>query len=273
MEQWSPQLRDRGGLSLYGSMLRRIKAVGGKVKGVLWYQGESDANTAAAPLYKDRMKAFVRALREDLHDPDLPFLYVQIATWLGDAGAFPEWNTIQNAQLELEKEIPNSGMVAAIDSTLSDAIHLDAISQRRLGKRLALLAKKICYGDESIKRGPRPHSFGVGQESAALRKAWGQPDPGSVLRVTFDEVNGRLLPRSRVWGFSVEVGGHQVAIRDCRVVPEDPRSVEILLESPVSSDTVLWYGKGTNLACNLRDEVGFPVPVFGPVTIHVDGRA
>src|SRR5205085_4771339 len=39
MEQWSPSLKDREGDSLYGSMLRRVKAVGGRVRGVLWYQG------------------------------------------------------------------------------------------------------------------------------------------------------------------------------------------------------------------------------------------
>lgn len=49
MDQWDPALKDKVGDSLYGSMLRRVLAAGGKVKGVLWYQGESDANPAAAP--------------------------------------------------------------------------------------------------------------------------------------------------------------------------------------------------------------------------------
>ena len=44
MEQWNPAKKDEGGNSLYGSMLRQVKLAGGKVKGVLWYQGESDAN-------------------------------------------------------------------------------------------------------------------------------------------------------------------------------------------------------------------------------------
>ena len=43
MEQWNPSKKEQGGHSLYGSMLRQVKAAGGKVKGVLWYQGESDA--------------------------------------------------------------------------------------------------------------------------------------------------------------------------------------------------------------------------------------
>ena len=43
MEQWNPAKKEEGGHSLYGSMLRQFQLAGGKVKGVLWYQGESDA--------------------------------------------------------------------------------------------------------------------------------------------------------------------------------------------------------------------------------------
>ena len=40
MEQWSPAKKGEGGISLYDSFLRQVKLAGGKVKGVLWYQGE-----------------------------------------------------------------------------------------------------------------------------------------------------------------------------------------------------------------------------------------
>src|SRR5262249_11890123 len=49
MAQWDPAKKGEGGKSLYGSMLRQVKLAGGKVRGVLWYQGESDANPSAAP--------------------------------------------------------------------------------------------------------------------------------------------------------------------------------------------------------------------------------
>ena len=48
MAQWDPAKKGEGGKSLYGSMLRQVKLAGGKVKGVLWYQGESDAIARAA---------------------------------------------------------------------------------------------------------------------------------------------------------------------------------------------------------------------------------
>src|SRR6202023_1447306 len=54
MDQWSPALKDREGDSLYGSMYRRFVAVGGRVRGVLWYQGESDASAKAAPEFEQK---------------------------------------------------------------------------------------------------------------------------------------------------------------------------------------------------------------------------
>ncbi len=43
LEQWSPARKAEGGHSLYGAMLERIARAGGRLQGVLWYQGESDA--------------------------------------------------------------------------------------------------------------------------------------------------------------------------------------------------------------------------------------
>ncbi len=69
MDQWNPALRDSGGQSLYGSMYRRVQAVGGQVKGVLWYQGESDGNPAFAGAFLGKFEAFIKAVRWDFKQP------------------------------------------------------------------------------------------------------------------------------------------------------------------------------------------------------------
>ena len=51
MQQWDPARKSEGGKSLYGATLRRVQKNGGKVAGVIWYQGESDADPTNAPLY------------------------------------------------------------------------------------------------------------------------------------------------------------------------------------------------------------------------------
>ena len=98
MEQWNPALKDREGESLYGSMYRRARAAGGQVKGVLWYQGESDANPRAAAAFLRKFEAFVKAVRADFNQPDLPFYYVQIGRHI-DKNNLVEWNKVQADQL------------------------------------------------------------------------------------------------------------------------------------------------------------------------------
>ena len=78
MAQWNPELKGLGGGSLYGSMLNRLSAAGGKVAGVLWYQGESDANPDDAPRFAERFRKLVASVRADCGDPELPFLTVQL---------------------------------------------------------------------------------------------------------------------------------------------------------------------------------------------------
>jgi sialate O-acetylesterase len=181
MEQWSPSLKDKGGDSLYGSMLRRLHATGGTVRGVLWYQGESDANAKAAPAFAERFDGFVTAVRTDFGNPVLPFYYVQIGRHINGANV-AEWNAVQEAQRKAELSIPHSGMVVAVDSTLDDQIHVSTPDLKRLARRLAdrvghdLFPRLKDYSE--LKPGPRP-------ESAKFENG--------VVRVDFTDVNGRLL--------------------------------------------------------------------------------
>ena len=82
MAQWSPAKKEQGGGSLYGSMLRQVNLAGGKVKGVLWYQGESDAMGGASKVYPKVFADFIAAVRSDFGQPELPFYYVQIGRFV-----------------------------------------------------------------------------------------------------------------------------------------------------------------------------------------------
>src|ERR1019366_889897 len=89
MTQWDPALRDQGGRSLYGAMIRRFRTHGGRVAGLIWYQGESDANVKAGPRYIRRMRRFVQAVRRDARAPRLPVVVVQLAR--AAAGVEAKW--------------------------------------------------------------------------------------------------------------------------------------------------------------------------------------
>lgn len=253
IEQWDPALRDQGGRSLYGSMMRRIGVCGGRVAGMLWYQGESNANPETAPHYKTRMTDFIHAVRRDLDAPDLPFIQVQLSRFFVDESVFPSehWNRIQQVQLEITEEVPNVGMAAAIDSTLSDAIHIDAISGRRMGARLAEIALTMAYGKQ-------------GAPALTPSAAVFRDDARTELEIAYANVRGELSPKRGLWGYWIETPeGERIASRDSRA---DGRAVTLLLDRPAPPGSKLWYGRGCNPTVNLHDDL-FAAPVFGPWTL------
>ena len=248
MDQWSPALKDKGGDSLYGAMVRRVKLAGGKVKGVLWYQGESDASDKAAPLFKEKFQSFVREMRRDFGIPMLPVYYVQIGRHVASA-TFTGWNMVQEAQRQLESEIPNAAMTTCVDCELDDQIHVGTDANVRLGVRMANLALG------STRRGPRP-------VSAKLKN--------NILTVEFSEVNGHLTHDGRLNGFVIvdAAGVQQPLIFRQRVSPANSNSVELLIQGKLPEGAKLHYGIGRDPYVNLRDSRDMPAAVFGPMAIE-----
>jgi hypothetical protein len=96
MDQWSPALKDKGGDSLYGQAIRRAGVVG-PIRGILWYQGESDANPRASAVFQEKFENLAAAFRKDLNQPNLPFYYVQIGRHVNSVN-MPYWNLVQEGQ-------------------------------------------------------------------------------------------------------------------------------------------------------------------------------
>jgi sialate O-acetylesterase len=262
MDQWSPALKAEGGGSLYGATIRRIGAVGGRIKGILWYQGESDASAKDAPGYQQKFEKLIEAFRADTGQPDLPFYFVQIGRHVNNGGQ-AEWNHVQEMERQIELKVPHTGMVASIDVELDDPIHVSTDDQKRIGRRLAALAAHDLYPDSSkdnaaVKRGPRP-------VSARLDK--------QVIKVTLSEVNGRLSSDGRIAGFAIVNPAGQVlpAIYKARFDPNDGSVIYLQVQGEIPAGSALRYGVGRNPYCNVRDTADMALPAFGPMPI--DGTA
>ena len=263
LDQWSPDLKDREGESLYGSMYRRVQAAGGRVKGVLWYQGESDANPKAAPAFLTKFENFVKSVRADFNQPDLPFYYVQIGRHV-DNNNVSEWNAVQLAQLRAESEIQHTGMVAAVDLQLDDGIHIGTQDLKRLARRLAdlvcldLFPRTKDFGQR--KRGPRPVAA-IYQDGA--------------VKVSFSGVNGRLQSEGPISGFSIRLPNGDLApmIYKSHVDPAEASTVLLSVQGKLPQDAALWYGFGKDPYCNLRDAADMAAPVFAiKIASQVAGR-
>ncbi|MGJ7029747.1 GDSL-type esterase/lipase family protein [Niabella hirudinis] len=114
------------------------------LKGILWYQGESDTENAA--LYKKLFPLFVSDWRS-YWNQDLPFYYVQLS-----GISRPSWNHFRNTQRKLLNTIPNSGM--AISSDLGDSTDVHYKNKIPVGLRLARLALTQTYHHSGLPTGP-----------------------------------------------------------------------------------------------------------------------
>ena len=258
MAQWSPALKEQGGKSLYGAMLRRINKNGQKVAGLVWYQGCSDASTEAAPVYTQKMKEFVRAVRQDLRNPNLPIVAVQIARIVGGGAAAVQWNSIQDQQRRLSESIRNLLVVPAIDLDLVDLIHIAGKDQNRLGRRLAE-AMWVLHGQS--KKLPPP---------IVLRKVSVQTNPVSGLAdivVEYANVVGTLQASGRPMGFEI-VGTAAFAPRIFRIDLEKNRVTLQTIMSPYEVAAYqLYYGFGLAPYCNITDQADRSLPVLGPLPV------
>jgi sialate O-acetylesterase len=197
---------DRG--TLYGSSIHRVLVQGfaHPIRGVLWYQGESDVGRGTA-LYLADLQQLVADYRADLGNPSLFFGNCQLATY-----AFSDqqgWIEIQEAQRRQAEADPLSALVALVDQPRSDAIHLSVAGYKEAGVRLAAAVLDGSYGIPS-NLGPRLLSLqfsGGGGNRIALTydKALLNGENVNLFRVT--DQNGT------VGVSSVQVSGDTITLR------------------------------------------------------------
>ena len=254
MTQWDPARKGEDGKSLYGALVRRLKKNGGRVAGMIWYQGCSDAYDNDAKLYTQRMKKFVSSLRKDCRDKSLPVAIVQIARvicWENTAS----WNSIQEQQRRLPKSIANLATVPAVDLPLDDYVHISGAGQYHLGERLA-------YAMDVLIRGRK-----AGLPPIALKKAGVETLRGlGVAVVEFENVSGRLRSGDRPSGFSIVTENGASNHFDISL-----DGTKVRIRSNLSTDMLesaaLHYGYGIDPYCNITDEVGRSLPVMGPIRL------
>lgn len=140
--EWSPV---KGGRT-YNAMIYPF--VGYKVKGMLWYQGESNVGSE---VYDKTLGGLIQSWREAWKD-DFPFYFVQIAPYKYDGGDY-QGVTIRDAQRKVLQAVPNTGMVAINDISTTEDIH--PRNKRPVADRLANLVLHDVYGlDKGIVNGP-----------------------------------------------------------------------------------------------------------------------
>lgn len=155
--------------SLYENMVREI--LGYSVKGVIWYQGESDQKKAS--IYSKLFTAMIGCWRDNwkMKNPaqlKMPFLFVQIApygVWMNNTSEnFPE--------LRWQQQMVADTVADAYMASISDVGNVYDIhpkEKRPVSHRLALLARKYTYGETLSADGPRALDAEITGDTLAIR--------------------------------------------------------------------------------------------------------
>lgn len=115
------------------------------LRGVIWYQGESNAHNVEA--HERLFRLLVKSWREYWADADMPFHFVQLSSLNR-----PSWPAFRNSQRLLSAEIPHTGMV--ITSDLGDRADVHYRNKCPVGERMALLALAADYGHAAVGASP-----------------------------------------------------------------------------------------------------------------------
>ena len=115
------------------------------IKGVIWYQGESNAHNKDA--HAKLFSLLVNGWRQNWNNPDMPFYFVQLSSLNR-----PSWPWFRDSQLRLMKEISNTGM--AVSSDYGDSLDVHPRCKQPIGERLARWALAKTYGQHITPSGP-----------------------------------------------------------------------------------------------------------------------
>lgn len=133
----------------YNSMMNPI--IPFAIRGVLWYQGESNASRAFQ--YRKAFPLLIEDWRQKWNQKNLPFYFVQLATYTtkGNSNDGCDWAELREAQT-LTLSVPNTGMVVTTDIGNPKSIH--PLDKQNVGKRLAALALNNVYHKPMVCSGP-----------------------------------------------------------------------------------------------------------------------
>ena len=235
-----PLSRPTDPCALYNGMIHPF--VPFAIRGVIWYQGES--NRFDAHLYAYKMRALVEGWRAIWQQGDFPFYWVQLAPYIYGKESPRGLPRIWEAQT-MALDLPNTGM--AVINDIGNLHNIHPRNKRDVGKRLALIAKANVYGRKDI--------------------VWSSPTlkdyriDGNRIVLTFDHVGKGLRSRdgkSLTWFELMDADG---AVVKATATLQGPDTVVVSsadLEKPVG----VRFAWDQSAEPNLVNSAGLPAGAF-----------
>ena len=206
------------------------------IKGVIWYQGESNAHNKDA--HEKLFKLLVQSWRKNWKNEEMPFYYVQLSSLNR-----PSWPWFRDSQRRLLEEIPHTGMAVCTDK--GDSLDVHPIQKQEVGERLAMWALNKTYLKERIvPSGPL-------YRSVEFQK--------NVAYVSFDYAEG--MKASEGAGLrTFEIAGEDQMFYPAQAIVEGNR-VKVWSDK-VKEPKVVRYGWQPFTRANLVNGAGLPASTF-----------
>ena len=171
IEPWI--VEDKGSGVRHNAMIAPLQPVA--LRGILWYQGESNMGQGMG--YLNKTEKLVKGWRKTFGQDDLPFLFVQIAPFSGyGKNSLPNFWEAQTACLKIK----GTGM-AVVTDLVPNLADIHPVNKIDVGNRLALWALAKTYGKKDL------------VYSGPLYKSMKAED--GKIRLSFAHVGGGLKSR------------------------------------------------------------------------------
>ncbi len=234
---WHPNPSSWAPAYLYNGMVAPFVNFG--IKGVIWYQGESNSKRVLAPMYSIVFPTLITDWRSKWRQGDFPFLYVQISSFTSDNTEF--WGIIRDAQRR-SLSLVDTGMVVSLDIGQADNVHQP--DKQTVGHRLALAASDVAYGEQIEDSGP------------LFRQAFPE---GSRMRVLFDHDEGLNSKGGALTGFEIAGDDHKFVPASAAI----EYGHDVVVSAPqVKSPRYVRYAWANYSTANLYNGAELPASTF-----------
>lgn len=193
--------------ALYEHMVKEIAPFA--VRGVLWYQGESDDEKLRAHLYQPMLTGLISDWRALWKDDALPFLIVQLPgfdTWMGTPNH--RYDLIRDAQEQVARQVPHTYLCSSGD--MGEQFDIHPKNKQPMGERLALLARGHVYGEHLLCDAPSVSN--AKKEGKVITISFQNAEDGLVLEG--ETINAlKLQSNGTPLSFRVELSENALILR------------------------------------------------------------
>ncbi len=255
------------------------------LRGVLYYQGEYNGGRGAE--FQVLFPALIQSWRTSLEQPNLPFLFVQLPGFIEHRAAQDRqldmdaatlaalhqptlsgvWTDMREAQLNVWRSVPHTGMAVTID--VGEPYDIHPKQKEPVAERLLLSARQVAYGENIEGSSPVPARVEVDDDRFVV--TFEHVGAGLVAKQEWRKLPACDAPVDRkleayatdkcgtVAGF--DIAGDDLVLHSAQARIEGGSRVAVW-HPEVKRPTLLHYAWGGFPRCSLYNSSGLPATPF-----------